>query len=186
LYLVDLGLLEHSKYLKKTLSTISYGGLSVCLHRQDKPKLKLRNEDLVVFIIDENDTATSISILKNIFSQGLRTNLEFWLIDISALASDTDTLNVEIMQDIHFDLNDDIFFYSHTYDTANIINIWEVYKIDPFGKLIISNHAKWSAKKGLRLQQNVQKWERRSDLQVIISHLVLLLFVCFHASRRDA
>jgi hypothetical protein len=121
-----------------------------------------------VYIIDKNDTATSVSILKNIFSQRLRTNLEFWLIDISALASDNDALNVEIMQDIHFDLNDDIFFYSYTYNTANIINIWEVYKIDPFGKLIISNHAKWSANNGLRLQQNVPKWIRRSDLQVII------------------
>jgi hypothetical protein len=142
--------------------------LSVCLHNQDSPNLKLRSNDLVVYIIDKNDTATSVSILKNIFSQRLRTNLEFWLIDISALASDNDALNVEIMQDIHFDLNDDIFFYSYTYNTANIINIWEVYKIDPFGKLIISNHAKWSANNGLRLQQNVPKWIRRSDLQVII------------------
>jgi hypothetical protein len=152
----------------KNSFVFSYCDLSSCLHHQDTPKLKLRNKDLVVFIIDEIDTVTSISILKNIFSQRLQTNLEFWLIDISALASNNDTLNVEIMQDIHFDLNDDIFFYSHTYDTANIINIWEVYKIDPFGKLIISNHAKWSANKGLRLRQNVQKWERRSDLQVII------------------
>jgi hypothetical protein len=141
--------------------------MSVCLDNQDSPKLKLRSNDLVLYIIDENNTATSVSILKNIFSQRLRTNLEFWLIDIRALASNNGTLNVENMQDIHFDLNDDIFFYLHNYDT-NIINIWEVYKIDPYGKLIISNHAKWSANKGLRLQQNVPKWKRRSDLQVII------------------
>jgi hypothetical protein len=147
--------------------------VSACLHNQVSPNIKLRNDDLVVYLIDEIDIATSVSILKTIFSQRLRTNLEFWLIDISALAyNDTDTtLLVEIMQDIHFDLNDDIFFYSHTYDTTNIINIWEVYKIDPFGKLIISNHAKWSANTGLRLQQNVQKWKRRSDLQVIIYKL---------------
>jgi hypothetical protein len=151
----------------KKLFFFSYGDLSVCLDNQDSPKLKLRSNDLVVYIIDENDTATSVSILKNIFSQRLRTNLEFWLIDISALAYDNDTLNVEIMQDIHFDLNDDIFFYLHNYD-INIITIWEVYKIDSFGKFIISNHAKWSANNGLRLQQNVPKWKRRSDLRVII------------------
>jgi hypothetical protein len=152
--------------------------VSVCLHSQDSHNIKLRNNDLVVFIIDENDTATSVSILKKMISQRLRTNLEFWLIDISwTLASKTkssiDSQSVEIMQDIHFDFNDDIFFYSHNYDT-NITNVWEVYKIDPLGKLIITNHAKWSATNGLKFQQNVQKWRRRSDLQVKLNHLTLI------------
>jgi anti-anti-sigma regulatory factor len=151
----------------------SYGDLLVSLHKQDSPNINLINGDLVVYIIDENDTVTSVSILKNIFSQRVGTNVECWLIDISALASDNDSLNVESMQDIHFDLNDDIFFYLHNYDT-NVITIWEVYKIDPFGKLIISIHAKWSANTGLRLQQNVQKWKRRSDLQVYILKLLLV------------
>jgi WD40 repeat protein len=150
--------------------------VSVCLHSQDSHNIKLRNNDLVVFIIDENDTATSVSILKNMISQRLRTNLEFWLIEISwTLPSKTkssiDSLSVEILQNMHLDFNDDIFFYSHNYDT-NITNVWEVYKIDPLGKLIITNHAKWSATNGLKFQQNVQKWRRRSDLQVkIISQL---------------
>jgi hypothetical protein len=79
--------------------------VSVCLHNQDSPNIKLINDDLVVYIIDENDTATSVSILKNKFSQRLRTNVEFWLVDISALGSDNDTtLLVEIMQLLYYTL----------------------------------------------------------------------------------
>jgi hypothetical protein len=120
------------------------------------------DEDLIVFVIDENDLIGSVLMLQKIFNSRLRTSVQVWLIDVSAFES-SDKWKLALMG-IQFDLNDDVFFYSHDKDT-NIFHIWEVYKIDPKHELIILNHGNWSASDGLKLT-NDNKWKRRSDLQV--------------------
>jgi hypothetical protein len=120
------------------------------------------DEDLIVFIIDENDVIGSMLLLQKIFNSRLRTSVQVWLIDVSAFES-SDNWKLALMG-IHFDLNDDVFLYSHDNDT-NIFHIWEVYKIDPKCELIIINHGNWSASEGLKLTKD-KKWIRRRDLQV--------------------
>jgi hypothetical protein len=120
------------------------------------------DEDLIVFIIDANDTIGSVLILHKIFNSRLRTSVQVWLIDVSAFES-RDNWKLALMG-IQFDLNDEAFLYSHDNDT-NIFHIWEVYKIDPKCELIILNHGNWSTSDGLKLKKD-KKWKRRRDLQV--------------------
>jgi hypothetical protein len=120
------------------------------------------DEDLIVFIIDENDVIGSVLMLQKIFNSRLRTSMQVWLIDVSALES-FNSWKLAVTG-IPFDLNDDVFCYSRDNDT-NIVQIWEVYKIDPKHELIILNHGNWSASDCLKLTKD-KKWIRRRDLQV--------------------
>jgi hypothetical protein len=122
----------------------------------------LKDEDMVVFIIDDNNVTGSVAILQKMFSNRLNTSAEFWLIDVGAFESE-DELKAELT-DMTFDLNDDVFLYSHDKD---IIYIWEVYKINSVGELIILNHGNWSVADGLMTKKE-NKWKRRLDLQVNI------------------
>jgi hypothetical protein len=117
------------------------------------------DEDLIVFIIDENG---SVLMLQKIFNSRIRTSGHVWLIDVSAFES-SDTWKLALM-DIPFYLNENVFLYSQDNDT-NIFHIWEVYKIDPKCELIILKHGNWSASNGLNLTKD-NKWKRRTDLQV--------------------
>jgi hypothetical protein len=126
------------------------------------PKNVLMDEDLIVFIIDENDVTGSVLMLQKIFNSRLRTSVQVWLIDVSALES-TDNFKHDLMAQ-PFDLNDDVFLYSHDIE-SNTFHIWEVYKIDPNCELIILNHGNWSASDGLKLTKD-KKLKRRRDLQV--------------------
>jgi hypothetical protein len=120
------------------------------------------DEDLIVFIIDANDVIHSVGLLQNIFNSRLRTSVEVWLIDVRTFES-SDSWKLAL-NGIPFDLNDDVFVFSHDNET-NILHIWEVYKIDPKRDLIIFNHGNWSASDGLKLTKD-KKWNRRRDLQV--------------------
>jgi hypothetical protein len=120
------------------------------------------NEDLIVFIIDENEVIGSMLMLQKIFNSRLRTSVQVWLIDVSAFES-SNNWKLALMG-IQFDLNDDVFLYSHDNET-NIFHIWEVYKIDTKCELIILNHGNWSASDGLKLTKEI-KWIRRRDLHV--------------------
>jgi hypothetical protein len=90
------------------------------------PQNVLMDEDLIVFIIDENDVIGSVLMLQKIFNSRLRTSVQVWLIDISAFES-SDKWKLALMG-IQFDLNDDVFLFSHDIE-SNIYHIWEVYKI---------------------------------------------------------
>jgi hypothetical protein len=121
------------------------------------------DEDLIVFIIDENDVIGSVLMLQNSFyNRQIRTSVEVWLIDVRAFES-RDTWKLALMG-IPFNLNDDVFLYSHDNET-NIFHIWEVYKIDPKCQMIILNHGNWSTSDGLKLTKE-EKWKRRRNLQV--------------------
>jgi hypothetical protein len=122
----------------------------------------IKDKELIVFIIDENDVIGSVLMLENIFNSRLRTSVQVWLIDVSAFES-RDNWKLALMG-IQFDLNDDVFLYSHDHET-NIFHIWEVYKIDLKRELNILNHGNWSASDGLKLTKD-KKWNRRRDLQV--------------------
>jgi hypothetical protein len=101
--------------------------------------------------------------------------MDFWLIDVSAFESE-DKFKVDLMV-IPFDFNDDVFFYTHDANDENIIYVWEVYKIDSDGELIIWNHGNWSVTDGLMTNKE-EKWKRRSDLQVIIlQHARIVNFI---------
>jgi hypothetical protein len=130
------------------------------------------DEDLIVFVIDENDAIGSVLMLQKIFNNRLRTSVEVWLIDISAFESSNNWKLA--LNGILFDLNDDVLIYSHDNDT-NIFHIWEVYKIDPKCELIILNHGNWSASDGLKLTKD-KKWKRRRDLQVNCTFTVNTFF----------
>jgi hypothetical protein len=126
------------------------------------PQNVIMDEDLIVFIIDENDVIRSVGILQKIFNSRLRSVQQVWLIDVSALES-TYNFKRDLMG-IPFDLNDDVFLYLHDIE-SNIFHIWEVYKLDPKCELIILNHGNWSTSDGLKLTKD-KKWNRRRDLQV--------------------
>jgi hypothetical protein len=115
----------------------------------------LKDEDMVVFIIDDNNVTGSVAILQKMFSNRLNTSAEFWLIDVGAFESE-DELKAELT-DMTFDLTHD----------KDIIYIWEVYKINSVGELIILNHGNWSVADGLMTKKE-NKWKRRLDLQVNI------------------
>jgi hypothetical protein len=126
------------------------------------PKNVLMDEDLIVFIIDANDVICSVGMLQKIFNSRLRTGVEVWLIDVRAFESSEKWKLA--LHAIPFDLNDDVFLYSHDNET-NIFHIWEVYKIDPKCELVILNHGNWSASDGLKSTKD-KKWNRRKDLLV--------------------
>jgi hypothetical protein len=130
------------------------------------------DEDLIVFVIDENDAIGSVLMLQKIFNNRLRTSVEVWLIDISAFESSNNWKLA--LNGILFDLNDDVLIYSHDNDT-NIFHVWEVYKTDPKCELIILNHGNWSASDGLKLTKD-KKWKRRRDLQVNCTFTVNTFF----------
>jgi hypothetical protein len=146
---------------KNSFGLFSNAELPVSLVSQNafSPKKFHMDEDLIVFIIDEN---RSFGLLQKIFNSRLKTSMQVRLIDVSAFES-SDTWKLALMG-IAFDLNDDVFLYSHDIET-NIFYIWEVYKIDPKRELIILNHGNWSASDGLKLTKEI-KWKRRRDLQV--------------------
>jgi hypothetical protein len=139
------------------------------------------DEDLIVFIINENDVIGSVLMLQNIFNSRLRTSMQVWLIDVSALES-TDNFKHDLMG-IQFDLNDDVLLYAHDIE-SNIFHIWEVYKIDPKCELIILKHGKWSASNGLKLTKD-KKWKRRRDLQVYCTFILNNFLVAKVFSSRD-
>jgi hypothetical protein len=133
----------------------------VLLNHQDKMTREIRtNEDLHVFILDGSNS--SVFILKEIFLARLRTNKEFWLIDVSHYET-IENATEEAFEDIFLDIDDDVFLYSSI--GKAMINIWEVYKIDPYQELKLLYHGSWSSLDGLMLTKEV-KWSRRRDLQV--------------------
>jgi hypothetical protein len=81
---------------------------------------------------------------------------------------------------IPFDMNDDVFLYSYDDNNSNLVHIWEVYKIDSFGELIILNHGNWSDLEGLLTFTNEKKWKSRcwkrsaSKFSCVFFHLHLL------------
>jgi hypothetical protein len=156
--------LNNKRQNKNVFGLFSNAELPVSLVTQYafKPHEFLMDEDLIVFIVDENDVVGSVKMLRKIFNSRLRTSVQVWLIDVRAFET-SDNWKLALMG-IPFDFNDDVFLFSQDNET-NIFHIWEVYKIDPNCELIILKHGNWSTSDGLKLTKD-NKWRRRQDLQV--------------------
>jgi hypothetical protein len=121
-------------------------------------------DGLHIFILDEQNVNTGLIVLQNLLSSRTRLSQEIWLIDITAL----NYINVafEKMSAFPLDINDDIFFFKYDPTSYSIIDIWEVYKIHPSLDLVVMEYGNWTESGGLS-STNVEKWNRRKDLQVI-------------------
>ena len=83
---------------------------------------KAIDQDLNVFIPNEDETEKSIDYLKMAFSSRTPSSQDFWLIDISIWTS------IEVLDGIKLDLDDDVYLY-RIEDKA--IQIYEYYEINP-------------------------------------------------------
>jgi hypothetical protein len=122
-------------------------------------------DGLHIFILDEQNVKAGLIVLQNLLSSRTLLSQEIWLIDITAL----NYINVAIekMSSFPLDINDDIYFFKYDPTTFySIIDIWEVYKIHPSLDLVVMEYGNWTESGGLS-STNVEKWNRRKDLQVI-------------------
>lgn len=137
---------------------------------------KAIDQDLNVFIPNEDETEKSIDYLKMAFSSRTPSSQDFWLIDISIWTS------IEVLDGIKLDLDDDVYLY-RIEDKA--IQIYEYYEINPNIPRSIFPYGNWTSSGGLFLS-STDKWERRTNLQVkkflpVSAHLLtIIIFFCNH------
>ena len=125
--------------------------------------LKLRDEDLHIFILDGENLKSSITILENHMKRRQRFNREFWLIDISALESIENAQ--KFLNSLYLDFDDDILPYILDKPGKNA-KLWEIYKMGPDKDLLVRALGKWDQEKGIQMI-NPDKWLRRGNLMVI-------------------
>ena len=100
----------------------------------------------------------------------LRTNKEFWLIDISTLENID---NAELMlNSLQLDIDDDIFLYMFV--NEDLANIWEIYKLVPQQDLIVRQLGIWTRQMGMDMT-TLEKWQRRGDLTVTLTNRIHLI-----------
>ena len=113
--------------------------------------------------MDSVNLKQGIKSLENHMKTRLRTNEEFWLIDISALES---IENAKMMlNNLYLDIDDDIFLFM--FKDNDSAYLWEIYKLVPEQNLIARELGKWTSEKGMDMA-SLEKWKRRGDLTVII------------------
>ena len=117
---------------------------------------KAIDQDLNVFIPNEDETENNLDYLKMAFSSRTPSSQDFWLIDISIWTS------IEVLDGIKLDLDDDVYLYSIE-DKA--IQIYEYYEINSKIPRRILPYGNWTSSGGLLLS-STDKWERRTNLEV--------------------
>ena len=124
--------------------------------------LRLKDEDLHIYIIDKNNLKSSIKMLESLISKRTRLNKEFWMVDISALKN---LENTELMLNgLELDIDDDILLYK-AMETK--VMVWEAYRFNPSTDIIIKEIASWmESMEGLDMV-GLDKWKRRGNLMVI-------------------
>ena len=112
-------------------------------------------------MIDSKNLQNSINLLERKLRKRTRKDKEFWFIDISALKTIN---NAKLMlNNLPLDIDDDIYAFMITNDSLAVI--WEMYKLAPEKKLIVSKLGMWKEDLGLSLT-TLNKWQRRGDLTV--------------------
>ena len=127
----------------------------------------LAKEDLHISIMDSNNLKQSIKLLAQQMSERLRTNEEFWLIDISALQSIENAR--QMLNNLHLDIDDDIFLFM--FKDNDLAYVWEIYKLVPRQNLIIRELGEWTHEIGMDMT-SLGKWKRRGDLSVILGYMI--------------
>ena len=125
------------------------------------------SEDLHVFILDDKALNVSYDVLEMQIESRLRSDTEYWLVDISSYGS-LKSASKE-MQSLALDLDDDVFWY--LIDPGMIkIDLWEAYRIHTSRPTTIVSYGNWTMSGGM-MTETTDKWVRRSDLMVNESSL---------------
>ena len=115
---------------------------------------KAIDQDLNVFIPNEDETENNLDYLKMAFSSRTPSSQDFWLISIWT--------SIKVLDGIKLDLDDDVYLYSIE-DKA--IQIYEYYEINSKIPRRILPYGNWTSSGGLLLS-STDKWERRTNLEV--------------------
>ena len=127
-------------------------------------RIQFGETDLHVFILNSQDLYRSLVQFVDMYNKRTRTRREFWLVHLESDLTFDDFHHALLSQDIHVDLDDDLFVTYYVKD--EFLQIKELYKIRPEAdfELIILPYGNYTSETGLVLDP-YEKWERRRDLQ---------------------
>ncbi len=136
------------------------------------PAITLRQEDLAIFIPDDQDQASlriSFDVFKTMFNARSWSSSEFWLLDISGWESEND-IDV-LLNELKMDLDDDIFLFMGEQFRCLCNNtilrsasLWEAYRIQEPMKPVLNYLGLW----GLNytgVDRKPIKYQRRRNMQ---------------------
>lgn len=126
------------------------------------------DEALKVFILNDNtekEMNDSLKIFIDLFSIRQRSDREFWLLDLTQLAFRHERI-LNSLKDLKLDLDDDLYLYMFNHE-ANALEIFEYYEIHSTVDRQFLAYGSWTSENGL-LVTDVEKWNRRRNLQVLV------------------
>ena len=130
---------------------------------QNLEKLVFKNQDLHVFIPDENGVKRSLETLTSIYNNRSRSREEQWLLDITEL----ENLNLDL-SDMNADVDDDLYLYLNGsrsgFTNSQNFTIYEAYRLQDNLPLKIVEYGQWNESSKYLDYDDTEKWVRRRDL----------------------
>ena len=132
-------------------------------HLENTDRLIFQNQDLHVFIPNEDAFLEGFEIFKRIFNNRKRSRKEYWLLNIFSYLNDSK----QLLEDLYLDLDDDLYLFENKSilgQSYQDIMIFETYRLQDKLPSKFNYYAKWShEEKHLDILKS-NKWERRKDL----------------------
>ena len=136
---------------------------------QSHEDIPFRDQDLHVYISNENDIKSNIQTFIDIFNNRTNSRREHWMLDITFL--NFDDIQIELSA-LHIDLDDDLFLYRikdnndipNTSISNQDIELFEAYKIHQDFPIEILYNGEWLHKNSTLSVDETEKWVRRRDL----------------------
>ena len=117
-----------------------------------------RDEDLNFITIK---TEENIDFLRQVLDARKRTDMSFWMIDVSFY--ETLQKAYQDLNDLHIDIDDDFYLIK---EDLNEVDIWEIYKISPMLNITTIYYGNWTRTKpnesSLHLDQETKAWRRHN------------------------
>ncbi len=125
--------------------------------------VRKKEEDLLVFILDDKNLDKSIDIFVQLYNNRSRSDQEAWFLDISPLRSVNEARSK--LASLNLDLDDDLHWFISD-ENGILVKLWEVYRILDYRPMTINSIGNWTSDQGLILSKE-EKWQRRRDMQVM-------------------
>ena len=125
-------------------------------------RLSFRDQDLHVFVPNDQNHKESIADFIRIFNARTRSRRELWLLDITHIENIKNNLT-----NLKADIDDDLYLYNYTQiqdGNYEIIKLFEAYKLHDDLPLKIISYGSWDANIKLLNIIKLEKWARRRDL----------------------
>lgn len=134
------------------------------------------DEDLHVFVIDDNKGLRDSSIKAFFKAYGLRkrSSREYWLLDISSWPNVTAA--IETFASLPVDVDDELYWYSSKAvknNASGLISIWEMYRKHVYFPLSVVSTGNWSENASLNMVED-EKWDRRRNLTGVVFRVATL------------